>query len=208
MYVPIEQFAIPSDISIFGSHFGQHTYYASFAGLAKKYQPQDILEIGVRFGYSGIAMCLGALAGGRSVESLEYHGIDACYFSHPDDPSWLSNDVAREHFQRMVPGLYLELHRYDTRRGLPEEVNLRLATYDLINVDGDHSFEGCYRDLGNIWPLATPGALVVVDDVGMEDVRRAISLFSGERLAAGELAGFQWYQNERGWAILQKVADQ
>jgi predicted O-methyltransferase YrrM len=203
MYVPIETFAIPSDISIFGGHFGQHTYYASFAGIAKKYAPQAILEIGVRFGYSAIAMCLGAIAGGVSYPL--YMGLDACFFSHPNHPEKLSNEVAGEHFRRIFPNaeVLAALHRCDTRQGLASEA-AEYSIYNLINVDGDHSYEGCYRDLVNVWPLAAPGAIVIVDDTGMEGVKRAIEQFRDERTAAGDLAGFQWYDNERGFGLLLK----
>lgn len=200
--VPISSFAIPSDISIFGSHFGDQSYYADFAGIAKKYAPNAILEIGVRFGYSGIAMCLGALAAGVPFPS--YKGLDACFFSHPDDPNKLSHEVAREHFERMVRGsAFFDLYRCDTRNGLDPRVCTR--TYDLINVDGDHSYEGCYRDLENVWPLAAPGALVIVDDLGMTEVHRAVCHFRDECESRGELAGFQWHANERGFALFLKV---
>jgi len=204
--VPISSFAIPSDISVFGSHFGDQSYYADFAGIAKKYAPREILEIGVRYGYSAVAMCLGAMAGHAEAQNgcfPAYEGIDACFFSLPSDPKISSNAVAEANFLRMLPHqLETRLYHCDTRYGLPEAVLCNTNVYDLINVDGDHSYEGCYRDLTNVWPLAAPGAIVIVDDTGMVEVARAVEHFRGECESKGELEGFQWHGNERGFALL------
>mgnify|MGYP001609893636 CR=1 FL=1 len=201
MYVPIEQIAIPSDISIFGTHFGERTYYASFAGLGRKYVPQRVLEIGVRFGYSGIAITSGALAGGASSPTT-YVGLDAEFFGgHTRDQDYglyRSNAVAAENFKRFRPEADATFYTCDTRRGLPAEVTQQ--QFDFINVDGDHSYEGAYGDLQRVWPLLNPGGLVIVDDTEMVDVKRAIEQFRDEHLE--ELEGFQWYANERGFALL------
>jgi predicted O-methyltransferase YrrM len=36
---------------------------------------------------------------------------------------------------------------------------------DVLFVDGDHSYEGCRRDLELYWPLVQPGGLVVLHDI-------------------------------------------
>lgn len=206
MYVPIEQIAVPSDLSIFGTHFGESTYYADFAGVAKKYAPRRILEIGVRFGYSGIAMTSGALAGGAPAP-LEYVGCDAEFFSNPECPNdsyalYRSNAVAAENFKRFRPGVDAEFYTCDTRRGLPEAIAGR--QFDLINVDGDHSYEGAFGDLQRVWPLLAPGGVIIVDDTGMVDVKRACEEFRD--LHRDELEGFCWHANERGFAIFLRKA--
>ena len=206
MYVPIEQIAMPSDISIFGTHFGEQTYYASFAGIAKKYKPRRVLEIGVRFGYSGIAMTSGALAGG-AVPPVQYVGLDAEFFAgHTKDQGYglyRSNAVAAENFKRFRPGVNAEFFTCDTRNGLPECVLAK--RFDLINVDGDHSFEGAYGDLCRVWPLLAPGGVIIVDDLGMTEVHRAVEQFRDEH--AADLEGFQVHPNERTFAIfLRKSA--
>ena len=203
MYVPIEQVAMPSDISIFGNHFGEHTYYADFAGIAKKYAPRRVLEIGVRFGYSGIAITSGALAGGAP-PPVTYVGCDAEFFGgHTKDQAYglyRSNAVAAENFKRFRPGVKATFYSVDTRSGLPDKVLAK--QFDLINVDGDHSFEGAHGDLTRVWPLLAPGGVIIVDDTGMEDVRRACEQFRDEHVA--DLEGFQWHSNERGFALFQR----
>lgn len=206
MYVPIEKIAHPSDISIFGAHFGEQTYYADFAGIARKYAAARILEIGVRYGYSGIAMCRGAVAAG--ITQPRYVGLDAEFFSGPGDDDvyglYRSNAVAAENFKRFASEARASFYTCDTRQGLPAFL-LKLK-FNLINVDGDHSYEGCYGDLCRVWPRAAPGCIVIVDDMGMVNVKCAVEQFRDERAAAGELAGFCWHLNERGMAIFQKVS--
>lgn len=200
MYVPIEQIAIPSDISIFGGHFGQHSYYADFAGLAKRWQATAILEIGVRFGYSAIAMCHGAMSAG--CERPRYDGFDACFFSDP--AGRLSHALALENLLAHAPGAEVRLWHCDTRNGWPVGFEPAAAGYDLINVDGDHSYSGCYNDMARTWPLLRAGGVMVVDDVGMTEVRQAILQFHDERSYVDEVAAFQWYHNERGFGLFRK----
>lgn len=203
MYVPIEQIAQPSDISIFGTHFGESSYYADFAGIGRKFAPWRVLEIGVRFGYSGIAITSGALAGGAP-PPVVYVGVDAQMFSGStrdgEVTGALSNVVAEANFRKFRPGVDATFYGADTLKGLPAAVLNQ--QFDLINVDGDHSFEGAYGDLCRVWPLLASGGVVIVDDIGMADVKRAVEQFRDEREA--DLAGFQLHSNERGFALLQR----
>lgn len=41
----------------------------------------------------------------------------------------------------------------------------REIRFDLILVDGDHSYDGAYKDLENVWPLLQDGGLIVFDDI-------------------------------------------
>lgn len=201
--VPMELICHPEDIQIFGGHYGGKSYYADFAGIAKKYAAKSIVEIGVRYGYSGIAMCLGARAGG--VENPRYRGMDACYFSGPQsDPrlkGLLSNAVATEHFQKHADFADWKLFHCNTQvETWP--VTGRRHKFDLANVDGDHSDAGCFHDLDGIWWMMRDGGVIIVDDTGMSEVRAAVERFVG--LHSHELQ-WQWYSNERGFAILRKI---
>lgn len=37
--------------------------------------------------------------------------------------------------------------------------------FDLINIDGDHSYNGALTDLRNAWKLLNPGGILVFDDI-------------------------------------------
>jgi predicted O-methyltransferase YrrM len=41
----------------------------------------------------------------------------------------------------------------------------KAEAFDLVLVDGDHSYEGGMADLVNVWPLVKPGGCVVFHDI-------------------------------------------
>jgi hypothetical protein len=216
LMVPLGEIAAanPDDIQIFGGHWGERTYYADYAGIAAKFAPAAILEIGVRFGYSGLALCFGALQTvklpGR--KKLHYHGVDGEFFSGfkaSGEPGvrYRSNEVAEDNFNRWTwPNkLKAEFFHCDTQKEPWPEAVLAFS-YDLINVDGDHSYEGAYNDCSRAWPLLAPGGTMLVDDMSMSGVGPAVRAFIAEREAAGETVGWQDHHNERDMMIIRKGA--
>lgn len=51
---------------------------------------------------------------------------------------------------------------------------------DLIYVDGDHSYEGCLRDMTFYYPLLAPGGIMFGDDIMEPGVMQAVKQFSLE----------------------------
>ena len=45
-------------------------------------------------------------------------------------------------------------------------MNTHAGSFDVVLVDGDHSYYGALDDLRNAWPLVSPGGYLVFDDVG------------------------------------------
>jgi predicted O-methyltransferase YrrM len=49
-----------------------------------------------------------------------------------------------------------------------------MGEYDLLFIDGDHSYEGCLADLEKHFPRLAPGGHVLLHDCYREEVRRAV----------------------------------
>lgn len=205
--VPISQMAHPDDIRIFGDHWGDDSYYADYCGIAAKYGPRRILEIGVRYGYSGIALCDGALRSQRSVPRVSYTGIDAECFGAAETGGaayrlYRSNAVAAENFHRFFSPDIVQARFFtlDTQKeALPLAVTC--SRYDLVSIDGEHSYEGALKDMTATWPLLREKGLMLVDDMGMEEVARAVFHFIQQ---LGEPVKCQLHPNERMLMIIQK----
>ncbi len=132
--------------------------------LARLIKPQSVLEIGVRYGYSAAAI-LAASPG------CSYTGVDADNGQHGGTvgaPLWAA-DMLRRHFPGSMPRV---LH-LDTQVESPP---FDARSFDLVHVDGDHSYDGCLSDLRTAARLSR--RWVLVDDIGhIDDVRRATADF-------------------------------
>lgn len=53
----------------------------------------------------------------------------------------------------------------NSRETVPKLVHSHANAFDLILVDGDHSYAGGMADLENVWPLVKPGGCVVFHDI-------------------------------------------
>jgi predicted O-methyltransferase YrrM len=117
------------------------------------------------------------------VEVGRFHGgstfLLAC--ANPDVPIW-SVDVdpqddarLRRLFAENRVGRNVELIVGDSQRDeLPE-----IGTFDLLFVDGDHSYEGCLADLERLAPRLAPNGQIVLHDCYAEsDVQRAVLDFA------------------------------
>lgn len=53
----------------------------------------------------------------------------------------------------------------NSRDTIPALMPEQAEAFDLVLVDGDHSYEGGMADLENTWPLVRPGCCVVFHDI-------------------------------------------
>jgi hypothetical protein len=125
--------------------------------LALRLRPRRIAEIGVRAGYAAFAFL-------SAVGEACYLGLDADLPIHGGIPGFFS------YARTVLAEFDATLLHMDTRRmeALP-------GRFDLVHVDGDHSYAGCLHDLG----LAARAANhVLVDDYdSLAEVRQACRTF-------------------------------
>ena len=76
-----------------------------------------------------------------------------------------SSRGSHDHIGRLLADVsYLGEVRYldgDSKQTIPT----LCGKFDLILVDGDHSYEGGIADLRNVWPLCSPGGSVAFHDI-------------------------------------------
>lgn len=140
------------------------TYYRTKYDLAKRLQPESILEIGVRAGYSALAFL-------QALPRAQYLGLDM------DEGGWggvqgylLAARARLEPYNAVVM-------RCDTQDlPLDPEIAAVIRGYEFWHIDGDHSFKGCLSDLMLAHQLGA--RWILVDDYDYAaDVRRAAQTF-------------------------------
>ena len=134
-------------------------YYEHYYSLSQKYKPESILEIGVRYGYSLCSMVAG------SIDTVKYvEGWDN------DSYSFQSIKIAKDN---LVDHLQYK-GTYKFMKADSHEVALN-QHFDLIHIDGDHSYQGKLLDLELVKNICK--TLIVDDYHHISWVGDAVNLF-------------------------------
>lgn len=193
----IDQIALPV-----GDHYGDELftgYFADYAGMARKYRPKRIYEIGVRYGYIAICMMLGIRAN-RGAPKAEYVGID-------DESYHPCLAQANRNFAELLPGYSMHAMHYNSFHGVPPGI----GTFDFCHIDGNHDYHGVMNDLLNTWPILNPGGFILLDDAAQADgegrpgpIFAAIQDFLRQFEHSSERVAWQYQPNERCHVYLRK----
>lgn len=170
-------------------------YFAVYAGLARKFRPTRIFEIGVRYGTTAIAMMLGLPDG----SSVAYRGID-------DESQWYGSCArANRNFATFVPWADARCLKHNAFSGPPADIGG--WQFDLIHIDGLHAYNAVANELRWCWPYLAPGGLIVCDDADTPGVAEAIDEFLAERFAEPNVVRWQFLSTLRNHRLIQRVAD-
>ena len=133
-------------------------YYEFYYAIAKYYAPKSILEIGVRYGYSLASMMCG---GASSIKKVVGYDID----QYEENSLSIADSNIKMHLSSLDIDCRLELKNSQSISRLDE-------VYDIIHIDGDHSYHGKLHDLN----LALRHSrIIIVDDYNhLPDVRKAV----------------------------------
>jgi predicted O-methyltransferase YrrM len=129
----------------------------NYVFLMNYLQPQTALEIGFNWGYSASLILESRL-------SCSLRSIDIAHH-------WYTKPCG-ELIERIYPGRFSSIWK-DSHTALREE---RLAgrKYDMIFVDGGHTYEVASMDIVLSLDLLSPGGLLIVDDTDAPSVRAAV----------------------------------
>lgn len=130
-------------------------YKARF-DLAADLMPKSICEIGVRAGYSAHAFLSGA-------PGASYQGYDIDGDTHGGVKG------AVDHARQLLPQAQIDIADSQAMQSFPRE-------FDLVHVDGDHTYSGCKHDL-ELALTANPRAIVVDDYLNILPVHQACTDF-------------------------------
>jgi hypothetical protein len=147
-------------VDLEGAPAWQRHYETKYA-VAARLRPRSICEIGVRGGYSALAFLL-------ACPDSFVLGIDDDSATHGGMPGMLG------HARCILAGRPFALMVYSSQ-ALP-----RLPfDFDLVHVDGDHSYAGTLHDLRLAWDA---GRAVLIDDYhSIPSVGQACDDFFGPR---------------------------
>jgi len=132
--------------------------YQWLAGHCRTHVVRSYLEIGTRDG--------GSL---EVVLANSHHVSDIVCCDTWGSEYGGSGRGGHDHIDRL-----LALHNYDGRitfldgdskTTVPTLHDNLAACFDLILVDGDHSYAGGMADLRNTWPLVRPGGVLIFHDI-------------------------------------------
>jgi predicted O-methyltransferase YrrM len=119
-------------------------YYNYYYSYGRHFKPKSIFEIGVRAGYTGYFLLKGSGA-------TKYRGIDLeCYMKN-------SNKKAEQLLSRACDDVLVTLVNSHSLSELDQK-------YDMIHVDGDHTYKGKVQDLELALENLAEGGVIVVDD--------------------------------------------
>lgn len=132
-------------------------YYEIYYAICKYFQPERILEIGVRYGYSLYAMA-------SACEYLEFAiGYDI------DDYESNSIEIANKNLREKFINKTLVINRNSQYM---QKLN---ESYDLIHIDGDHSYTGKIHDLN--LTLNSCKVVIVDDYTHIPHIKNAVDQF-------------------------------
>jgi len=137
--------------------------YEWYYTYGHEFKPQRILEVGVRFGYSVLAMMFGANGCTEHV---------SLYDNEQEEPGSLN--VANDLINKAFPDVVVSIHKTDTQIYDPAHGE---GPFDLIHIDADHRPEAVRHDITVFWSLLRSSGVMILDDMMSIDGENACPLF-------------------------------
>jgi predicted O-methyltransferase YrrM len=150
----------PIDNHNYRTQEARERYYNYYYSYGAHFKPRTIFEIGVRAGYTGYFLLLGSRA-------EKFRGIDLETYMLG------STGIALPLLKKVCSDVQITV-------GDSHKLTVLDHLYDMIHIDGDHSYEGKIMDLELAINNLSPSGVVIVDDyngAAGEAVKRATDDF-------------------------------
>jgi len=123
--------------------------YDVYRHISKEYKPESIFEVGVLFGFSAVSMLWGGI---DTVK--EYVGLDIESLREGSNAIAIRNmKLTLRKFSKAENNISFQVVKKVKKEILKKR-------FDLVHIDGDHSFEACLFDLSLYYPMAKKFVLV------------------------------------------------
>ena len=136
--------------------------WSLLAYMAKRAKVQRYMEIGVRRGYS-----MAMVAGRRPDCTIVGFDMWKAGYGGAENPGpiFVEQEMAKLGYRG-----HLEFINGDSALTVPDYYTQADEPFDLILVDGDHSYNGMRQDIKNALPLLSESGYLIVDDLHDETV--------------------------------------
>lgn len=159
-------------------------YYGVVQNLLQGVQNPIIAEVGVAYGYHAENIL-------NSLPRATYYGIDP-YLAGYDPKDSLVQEMCKllhePDPQRAMDRVHAvaneKLSAFGSCTKLLRQTSVEAAAgfddgfFDLVFIDGDHTYEAVQADLQAWWPKVKPQGILCGDDYGWATVRKAVDEFS------------------------------
>lgn len=168
------------------SHCNWISTYGFVVSLAKSIGATRVCEVGVAYGYHADHIL-------DNMTNVEYQGIDP-YLAGYDpndlfvgDVAALFADDAQKALDRLFGAVSCKLNLYNGRANLLRRPSVVGASrfvdgyFDLVYIDGDHTYAGVTADLHAWYGKVRRGGILCGDDFTWQGVRDAVMNFMAEK---------------------------
>ena len=161
-------------------------YYGNVNMLAQLISAKKILEVGVAWGYHAEHLLL-------NMPKVKYVGIDPYLAGYDKEDSFpkfvaqLFNSDEQNSMNRLHAAVKSDLEQnFPGRTRLIRENSLSFAEncdekFDVIFLDGDHTYSNVLRELEIFWILLEEGGILCGDDYDWPNVKKAVDQFAQEK---------------------------
>lgn len=142
------------------------------AGLSIDGASVRILEIGVLFGVASACFNRVMADYGRDVRLTLIDPFEG-YYDRGAGDIITGVPVTRAAFERNMAAAGVAADAYEIIQGMSDDPAIIKAAsaseYDLLLIDGDHSFDGVRKDFENFGPMVREGGVILFDDYGVNE---------------------------------------